>query len=209
MALRATTGVLLWVVALLLALSQGGIDVGPLLAAFGVLGVALGIGGQHLARDLIGGVAIILEDQYRVGDVIKVNSVSGRVERVSLRSTTVRDVHGVSHVISNGDIRTSSNLTKGFSRYVIDIPIPYEENVDRVIDVAREQLEAMRQDREYADAIHGPLAVLGVDSYEESGVIAKVYVETAPGRQWSVGRELRRRIKAACDERGITIRVAS
>lgn len=140
-ALRPAATACLWVVAVLIAINQGGIDIGPLLAAFGIIGVAIGLGGQHFTKDLIAGVAIVLEDQYRVGDVISVNGVSGRVEKITLSSSTVRDVHGVSHVISNGDIRTSSNMTKGFSRYVIDIPVPYEENVDSVIEVAREQLD--------------------------------------------------------------------
>jgi small conductance mechanosensitive channel len=208
LALRTVATAFLWALAALVGLNQAGIDVGPLLAAAGVVGVAIGLGAQHFTKDLIGGVCIVLEDQYRVGDYVEVNGAAGRVEKVTLRSTTLRDVHGKAYVIANGDIRTSANLTKGFSRYVIDLPVPYEEDADRVIDVARRELEEMRRSPELADIISGPLQVLGIDSYAPPGVIAKVYVETAPGRQWDVGRMLRGRIKQACDEEGISLRVA-
>ena len=199
--------VLLWIIASLLAISRSGLNIGPLLATVGVAGAALGIGAQHFVRDLIEGVAIVLEDQYRVGDVVEIQGISGRVERVSLRSTAVRDVHGTVHSFANGDVRHSANLTKGYSRYVIDLPLPYDEDIDRATDVAREQLDRMRTEDEYANVIRGPLNVLGVDAYETAGVIVKMYVETSPGRQWEVGRELLGRIKRACDEQGISIAV--
>ena len=207
--LCTVASVLLWAIAILVALGQSGINTGPLLASVGIAGAAIGIGGQHFVRDLIEGVAIVLEDQYRVGDVVEVQGTSGRVERVSLRSTAIRDVHGKLHIFANGDIRHSANLTKGFSRYVIDLPLPYGEDIDRATQIARRVLEQMRREDRYRDVIRGPLNVLGVDGYEDSGVIVKMYVETTPGRQWDVGRELMGRITRALEEEGISISAGS
>lgn len=203
--LRTVVAAVVWAIALLSALAAVGVNIAPLLAAAGIGGLAIGFGAQNLVRDTLAGFFVILEDHYHVGDVVSVAGVSGSVEAITLRTTTLRDLDGAVHVVPNGEIRVSSNLTKGTSRYVIDLPVPYGEDVDRAIDVARGAFEAMRAEDAFAPAVRGPLHVLGVDSYGPSELVVKMYVETAPGRQWEVGRELRRRLKAAFDEAGISI----
>lgn len=203
--LRTVVSTLVWAIALLSALATIGLNISPLLAAAGIGGLAIGFGAQNLVRDTLAGLFVILEDHYHVGDVVQVAGVSGRVEAITLRTTTLRDIDGAVHVVPNGEIRVSSNLTKGTSRYVIDLPVPYDVDVDAATDVARQTFDAMRAEERFASAARGPLHVLGVDNYGASELVVKMYVETAPGRQWEIGRELRRRLKVAFDEAGLAI----
>lgn len=203
--LRTALAILIWLVAGLTVLDQVGVNVGPLIAAAGIGGIALGFGAQNLVRDVIAGFFILLESQYDVGDVVRVADVSGAVEEIKLRTTILRDLQGIRHVVPNGEVRVSSNLTKGFSRYLIDLPVPYEEDVDKAIELARQAAEEMRAEDEFRDEILGPLEVLGVDNYGESSIDVKLYVETQPGEQWRIGRELRKRIKKAYDRAGVSI----
>jgi moderate conductance mechanosensitive channel len=203
--LRGAIVVVIWTVAAITALDQAGVQVAPILAAAGIGGIALGFGAQSLVKDVLAGFFILLENQYDVGDVIRVAGVAGSVESVNLRTTTLRDLDGSRHVVPNGLIEVSTNLTKVYSRYVIVMPVPYEEEVDRAVAVLERVAEEMREDPAYAEAITGPLSILGVDAYGESAVEVKAYFETAPGEQWTVGRELRRRLKAALDAEGIPI----
>lgn len=194
---------LIWTIALISCLGQAGVAVGPILAAAGIVGVALGFGAQNLVRDLLGGFFILLEAQYDVGDVVQVASVSGTVEAVNLRTTVLRGEDGARHVVPNGEIRVSTNLTKTYSRYPLTIPVPYGEDVDRAIAVARRVAEQMRMDEPYRGLITRPFRVLGVDNFGAAGMEVSCYVETLPGEQWRVGRELRRRLAAAFAEEGI------
>jgi small-conductance mechanosensitive channel len=146
-----------------------------------------------------------MENHYDVGDVIEVAGVTGKVESVNLRTTNLRQLDGRCHVVPNGEVRVSTNLTKLFSRYMFTVPVAYEEDVDRVIPVLEQVADEMREEDAYREVILGPLQVLGVDDYGESSVDLKVYIETMPGEQWSVGRELRRRMKRTLDEEGIEI----
>lgn len=193
-----------WTVALISALSQAGVAVGPILAAAGIVGVALGFGAQNLVRDLLAGFFILFENQYDVGDVIEIVTVSGTVEAVNLRTTVLRAEDGARHVVPNGEVRVSTNLTKTFSRYPLTIPVPYGEDVDRAIGIARRVAEQMRMDEPYRALITRPFRVLGVDAYGASGVEVSCYVETVPGEQWVVGRELRRRLAQAFAEEGLS-----
>lgn len=195
---------LVWTVAAISALSQAGVAVGPILAAAGIVGVALGFGAQNLVRDLLGGFFILLENQYDVGDVIQIVTVSGTVEAVNLRTTVLRAEDGARHVVPNGEVRLSTNLTKAYSRYPLTIPVPYGQDVDHAIDIARRVAEQMRMDEPYRALITRPFRVLGVDSYGTSGVEVSCYVETVPGEQWVVGRELRRRLAKAFADEGLT-----
>jgi small-conductance mechanosensitive channel len=195
----------IWLLAAFTLLDQLGVHIGPMLAAAGVGGIAIGLGAQSLVRDLIAGFFILAEHQFDVGDVIEVAGVSGRVEHVGLRTTTLRNLDGRRHVVPNGEIRISTNMTKEFSRYMVDLPMPYDEDPERVADIARAVADRMREDPEYADLITGPVEVLGVDAFADSAVTLKLYLETLPGRQWTVGREFRRRIKIALEEEGIGI----
>jgi small-conductance mechanosensitive channel len=202
--LRAASTLIILIVAALMALDQVGVEVGPLIAAAGIGGLALGFGAQNLVRDVISGFFVLLENQYDVGDVINIAGVTGHVEQINLRTTVLRDLDGRRHVVPNGEIRVSSNLTRDFSRYFIDLPIPLGQDVDRAVDEARRTAEEMRSDRQFRPLIRGPLEVLGVERYTDSSTDVKVYIETVPGEQWKVGRELRRRIKRALDQAHIS-----
>jgi small conductance mechanosensitive channel len=181
------------------------VDIGPLLASVGVLGLAVSFGAQSLVKDVITGTFMLLEGQFAVGDVVRVADVSGQVERVTLRTTVLRDLHGVVHIIPNGEITRVSNLTKSWSRAVLDVGVAYKESVDRVIDVMREIGVEFHADPEWRPLLLGEPEVLGVDSFGDSAVVIRMIVQTLPQQQFPVGRELRRRIKNRFDAENIEI----
>jgi small conductance mechanosensitive channel len=201
--MRSGLLLLVWIVAGVSVLNQAGVAVGPILAAAGIAGIALGLGAQHLVRDFLGGFFILLENQYDVGDVVEVAAVSGTVEAVNLRTTVLRAEDGARHVVPNGEVRVSSNLTKAFSRYMLTIPVPYGQDVDAAIGIARRVADQMRTEDPYRSLITQPFRVLGVEAYGGTGVEVSTYIETLPGEQWTVGRELRRRLAVAFAEEGI------
>jgi len=203
--LRKTLAVLIWVVAILMALREAGFDVMPLLAGAGVAGIALGFGAQSLVRDVISGLFLIIENQIRVNDVVMINGVGGLVEEINLRTTVLRGMDGTVHIFPNGSIQTLANLTREYSYYVFDMGVAYKEDTDRVAQVMKEVAEELRQDPEYAPFILEPLEVLGVDKFADSAVIIKARIKTKPIKQWMVGRELNRRFKKKFDELGIEI----
>jgi small conductance mechanosensitive channel len=201
--LRHALIVVIFFIAIVMILGELGIVVGPLLATAGVGAVAIGLGAQSLVKDVINGFFIILENQYRIGDVIQVTGVSGLVESVNLRRTVLRDMEGRVHTIPNGEIKIVSNLSKEWSRSVLDIGISYREDVDQVIDLLRQVGSELEAEEPFKSAILEPLQVLGVEQFGESALILRVMVKTAPQKQWEVGRELRKRIKKRFDEKGI------
>ncbi|MDX6555508.1 MAG: moderate conductance mechanosensitive channel [Miltoncostaeaceae bacterium] len=203
--LRGVILAVVWTVAAITVLDQAGVQVAPILAAAGIAGLALGFGAQSLVKDILAGFFILMENQYDVGDVIQIAGVSGTVEAVNMRTTVLRSVDGNRHVVPNGEITVSSNQTKVYSRYLFVLPVPYEENVDRAVSVLKEVAAELGDDPEFGPLMTAPLTVLGVDEYGDSSVDVKCYVETIPGEQWKVGRELRKRLKAALDEEGIGI----
>lgn len=191
--------------AALMILEELGVNITPLLTAAGIGGLAVGFGAQNLVRDVISGFFLILEDQIHVGDVVKIDSTSGLVEKVKLRTVVLRDLSGTVHVIPNGSISTLSNMTKDFSYAVLDIGVAYKEDTDLVADELRTVGEALQADPSFGPSILTPLEVLGVDDFTDSAVTIKIRLKTVPLKQWMVGRELRRRIKKAFDARGIEI----
>lgn len=197
--------VVIWIVGGMMILSELGINTSPLIAGAGIAGIAFGFGGQWLIKDIIAGFFIILEDQYRKGDVVKISGIAGLVEEVNLRHTILRDLDGAQHHVPNGSITVASNLTKFSSRANIDISIAYKENVDEVIAVLNTIGKEMAEDSAWKNKIIKPIASMGVDEFAESAVIIKVLGETKPGDQWDVSREYRRRVKNAFDEKGIEI----
>lgn len=203
--IRYVLTTVLMVITLVMVLGEFGIEIGPILAAAGVVGLAVGFGAQHVIKDLISGFFILMDDEIRVGDVVQIAGKSGLVEKMTLRVTTLRDLNGTVHYIPNGSIDTVSNLTKEFSRYVFDIGVAYRENVDEVIKVIKELDEEMRADKEYQPHIFGPLEILGLDKFGDSAVIIKAHYTTKPQMQWIVGREFNRRLKNRFDEKGIEI----
>jgi moderate conductance mechanosensitive channel len=197
--------VVVMVMAAMTLLAQLGVQIGPLLATAGIAALAVGFAGQSLVKDLINGFFILMQDQIRVGDVIQVAGKGGLVENVTLKMTTLRDLHGNVHYIPNGQIDVVTNMTKEFSRYVMDIGVSYREDVDEVIAVIREVDEDMRSDPEYKEDILQPVEILGLDRFDDSAVIVRARTTTKPIRQWTVGREFNRRLKKVFDARGIEI----
>ena len=154
---------------------------------------------------MINGFFIILENQYRIGDAIEVGGVSGLVETVSLRKTVLRDLEGKVHTIPNGEIRIVSNLSKEWSRSVLDVGISYREDIDAVIDLLSRIGKEMQAEEPFKSAILEPLQILGVERFGESQLVIRMIVKTQPLKQWEVGRELRRRIKNRFDDQGVEI----
>jgi len=203
--LRNTLLTVITFIAVLMILGELGIQLGPLLATAGIGAVALGFGAQNLVKDVISGFFIILEDQYRIGDAIDVAGASGLVESVSLRKTVLRDLNGSVHTIPNGEIKVVTNLSKEWSRAVVDIGISYREDIDQIITFLSEIGKELANEEPYKSTILEPMEILGVEQFKESEIIIRMIVKTVPLKQWEVGRELRRRIKNRFDEKGIQI----
>jgi small-conductance mechanosensitive channel len=181
------------------------VPIGPLLAGVSVVGLAVSFGAQSLVKDVINGTFILLEGQFGIGDVVRIGEASGLVERVTLRTTMLRDAEGVLHIIPNGEIKMVSNLTKNWSRAVIDVGIAYREDVDRVISVLRDLTDEFQNDEQWSPLLLEPPEVLGVNQLGDSSVVIRTQVKTLPLKQWEVARELRRRIKKKFDDEGIEI----
>lgn len=199
----------IWFIAALVSLGQIGIDLGPILAGAGIVGLAVGFGAQHLVRDLVSGFFLILENQIRVGDAALINGTGGVVESISFRTVVLRDQAGVVHVFPNGSIRSLSNMSKDWSASVIELPVSYKEDTDRVIDIMRRVGDGMRAHDEYRTAMLEPIEIFGVDAFTPSGITIKARIKTQPQRQDPVGREYRRRLKKALDEAGIELPTVS
>jgi small-conductance mechanosensitive channel len=202
---ETTLSVVILVGALLMILKQVGIEIGPLLAGAGVVGLAIGFGAQSLVKDVIGGFFILLENHMNVGDVVQISGVAGLVESINLRVTVLRDLEGKVHIVPNGEIGVVTNMTKEWSRALLDIGVAYKEDVDRVISVLEEVGEGMRMDETFGQLILEPMEVLGLDSFGDSSVNIRVMIKTRPIEQWKIAREFRKRIKKAFDEKGIEI----
>lgn len=192
-------------VACFMLLNEFGVDLRPVLAAAGVVGLAVGFGAQSLVQDFISGFFVLLEDQIRVGDVVQIGDKSGLVEKVNLRLVVLRDQSGSVHFIRNGKIDVVTNMTKEYSLYVISIGVAYRENIDEVIGVLKGIDEELRRDAAFKQDILAPLEVLGLDSFGDSAVNLKARTKTRPSQQWRVGREFNRRIKMKFDELNIEI----
>lgn len=193
------------IMAVIMALDQIGFDIKAMLAGVGIIGVAVGFGAQNLVKDIINGLFVIFENRVRVGDVAIINGTGGFVEQVNLRTIVLRSLDGTIHVFPNGSITSLSNMTHEFSFYIFDIRVAYKEDTDRVVSVLKEVSDEIIKDPAYSKSIIEPLEVLGVDSFKDSAVNIKARIKTVPIMQWSVGREMNRRIKKRFDELGIEI----
>lgn len=203
--IRGLVKIVLWTIFLMIAMKKFGVDIGPILASVGIIGVAVGFGAQELVRDFISGFFILLENQVRTGDVAVINGTGGLVEKIEMRTITLRDFSGTVHVFQNGKINTLSNMTREWSAMVFDIGVAYKENVDEVMDVMREVGEKLQKDENFSKAIIEPIEIFGLDSFGNSAVVIKARIKTKPIQQWTVGREYRRRLKEAFDARNIEI----
>lgn len=179
------------------------IPLAPLLASAGVGGVALGFGAQSLVKDFLSGIFMILEDQYGVGDVIDTGEAIGTVEEVSLRVTRLRDGQGVVWYIRNGEIIRIGNKSQGWSTAMVDIPVAYSENLDKVIPLIRTVVHELDESPDWADKLLEEPQVVGVESMTGNVVTIRVVAKTAPEQQYGVSREIRERVKAAFDEHGV------
>jgi len=200
-----TLVIAVWILAGLIILQEAGFAIGPLLAAAGIAGLAFGFGGQYLIRDLISGLFIIIENQYRVNDVVCFDGTCGLVEDISLRMTTLRDLDGVVHHVPHGEIKKVSNLTKHFSRVNLNIGVAYNSNLEQVISVVNRVGKELADDPAWKEFILKPPQFLRVDDFGDSAIIIKILGETKPIKQWDVAGELRKRIKIAFDKEGIEI----
>lgn len=202
---RSASKAALWTVVGMIILRKIGIDIAPLLAGAGIAGIAIGFGAQELVRDFISGFFILLENQIRTGDVAIINETGGLVERISLRTTVLRDLSGTVHIFQNGKINSLSNMTKGWSGAVFDIGVAYKENTDRVVTVMKDVADNLATDPEFAPLINEPIEIFGVDNFGASEVTIKARFKTKPIQQWTVAREYRRRLKQAFDRENIEI----
>nr|NIM97365.1 mechanosensitive ion channel [candidate division Zixibacteria bacterium] len=177
----------------------------PVLAAAGIVGLAVGFGAQNLIKDVLNGFFILLEDQIRVGDWVQIADKRGLVERVNLKMTVIRDLEGKVHFIPNGSIDVVTNVTKDFSRYVFDIGVAYREDTDEVVQVMTEVDEDLRKDPDFGPDILKPIQIFGLDKFADSAIVIKARYETRPAKHWRVGREFKRRLKKKFDQRDIEI----
>ena len=202
--LRSVGRVVVVVVAILLTLNVF-VEITPLLAGAGILGLAISFGAQSLVKDVLSGFFILLENQFAVGDVIEAGGKSGVVERMTMRVVQLRDVEGILHFIPNGTITVVSNKTRGWSRAVVDVGVAYETDVDKAIQIIRAEGASFGQEASWKHRLDGPIEVLGVERLDDNGVILRTLIRTVPGSQWEAGREFRRRIKNRLDQEGIEI----
>ncbi len=186
-----------------MVLSELGVDIAPVLAGVGIVGLAIGFGAQSMVKDIISGVFVVAEDQYRVGDIVKIADVSGLVEDINLRRTLLRDMDGAVHTVPNGEIRVASNLTKEMARVNLNISVGYREDLDRVTAVINRVGNDLSKDPQWAPLILKTPQVLRVDKLAESGIEIKITGDTQPMKQWDVTGELRKRLKKAFDQEGI------
>lgn len=186
-------------------LEEFGIKIGPLLAAAGVVGIAVGFGSQRLVEDIISGFFILMENQVRIGDYIQTAGMSGEVEKVGLRSIILRDFSGNVHFIRNGKIDFITNMTKDYSRYLFKIGVAYKEDVDEVMKLMREVDKDLRSDSEFSNDILEPIDIMGLDEFADSALIIKARTKTRPQQQWRIAREFNRRLKICFDKNNIEI----
>lgn len=203
--LRQGILIIIWVMASLIILRELGMDITPILASAGILGLAVGFGAQNLVRDVISGFFIILENQARVGDVAIINGEAGIVEGINFRTTVLRDLSGTVHVFPNGAISSLANMTRDWSAYLLDMGVAYKEDTDHVIEVMRRVAGELRTDEYFGPLTLQDMEVFGVQKFADSAVVIRVRLRTRPMHQWEVGREYLRRIKKAFDDEGIEI----
>ncbi|WP_243397329.1 mechanosensitive ion channel family protein [Crocosphaera subtropica] len=191
----------------LIGLSLIGVNTAPLLAGLGILGVGVSLASQNLIRDAINGFFIILEDQYAVGDVIQVQDFGGLVENINLRITQLRDPEGRLITIPNSEVKIVANHSSNWSRADLLIPVAYDADIDQVLHIVKDVAELMAKDRQWRHHIVDKPEILGVDNFEQRGLIIRVWIKTKPLKQWDVSREFRRRLKVEFDKQGLPLPV--
>jgi len=197
--------VILWLILIMIVLQKISINIAPILAGAGIVGVAVGFGAQEMVRDYISGFFIILDNQIRTGDAAIINGIWGLVEKVEFRTITLRDLAGVVHIIQNGKINVMSNMTKDWSAMVFDIGVAYKEDPQVVMDLMKKVSDEIQNDSKFKDKILEPIEIFGLDEFADSAIVIKARLKTKPSEQWAVGREYRERLKYAFDQNNIEI----
>jgi small conductance mechanosensitive channel len=203
--LRSVASVAIFAIAIALVLDELGVNLAPIVASAGIVGVAVGFGAQNLVKDFLSGMFMIMEDQYGVGDVIDAGEATGTVEAIGLRTTRLRDVNGVVWYIRNGEILRIGNMSQGWARAVLDIPVSYREDVRAVRELIKKTADELWRDENFRDLVLEEPEVWGVEALGAESVVIRVATKTAPLKQWDVARELRERIKAAFDGANVEI----
>lgn len=203
--LQSVLKMIILVMFIMIFLKKFGVDIGPILAGAGILGLAIGFGAQELVRDYISGFFILLENQIRVGDFAILNGTGGMVESIELRTTSLRDLSGTTHTFQNGKINTVSNMSMEWSAITLDIGVAYKEDVDEVMNIMKQVGDDLTNDEKFKDVVLEPLEIFGLNEFADSAIVIKARIKTQPLQQWAVGREYRRRLKKAFDENGIEI----
>lgn len=202
---RYLVAVVIGLVTIMLVLAEIGVSLAPILAAAGVVGLAVGFGAQSLVKDFVTGFFLLLENQIRQGDVVQIDGHSGSVEEVTLRFVRLRDYDGAVHFVPNGQITTVVNMTRDFGNAVFEIGVAYREDVDEVMPLMRKVAAQLRADANFSKRILDDLDIAGVDRWDDSAVIIRCRMRCVAGQQWGVKREYLRRLKAAFDEHAIEI----
>ena len=203
--LHGAIKVILWLILIMIVLQKISINIAPILAGAGIVGVAVGFGAQEMVRDYIAGFFIILENQIRTGDVAIIDGTWGLVEKVEFRTITLRDLSGVVHIIQNGKINVMSNMTKDWSAMVFDIGVAYKEDLQVVKDLMKKVSDEIQNDSKFKDKILEPIEIFGLDEFADSAIVIKARLKTKPSEQWAVGRKYRERLKYAFDQNNIEI----
>ena len=198
-------GIVVWTAAFVMVLHELRFNIGPLIAGAGVIGVAIGFGAQSLIKDVLNGMFLLIENQLRIHDVAVINGTSGLVEEINLRTTVLRGEDGAVHIFPNGSIQKLSNLTRDFSYAVFNVTVEYSQDLDRVMKVVSELGAELRSEEPWAQTILDPLEMLGVDALADSGAVIKFRFRTLPMKQWSIAREMNRRLKRRFEEAGIDL----
>ncbi len=202
---RSAAVVVIWSMALIMALGQIGLQLGPLIAGAGIIGVAVGFGAQDLVKDFLSGVFMLVEDQYGVGDIIDAGEASGVVEGITLRSTRIRDVNGTLWHVPNGEIRRVGNMSQGWARALLDVSVAYGTDVDLATQVIDRVAVTMAHEDGFAELFLEDPEVWGVERLGADGIDIRLVIKVVPGKQWAIARELRRRVKVALDDAGVEI----
>jgi small-conductance mechanosensitive channel len=194
--LSKLASMVIWIVALVMALNELAFNIQPLLAGLGVAGLAVGLGAQALIKDWLGGLLVLLEDQIRIGDSVVINGISGTVEEINLRTTVLRGENGAVHIISNGLITTLSNMTREYAYYVFEATLAHRSDVDRALSIVQQTGVELAGDDTFRTMILAPIEVMGVDRLAERGLVIRARIKTVPAKTALVGRELNRRVSA-------------
>lgn len=203
--IRGTVKIILVTTYIMIVLQKLGVNIAPIIASAGIVGLAVGFGAQELVRDVISGFFILLEDQVRTGDVAIINGTEGWVEKIELRTITLRDFSGIVHIFQNGKIDTLSNRTKEWSAAVFDVGVAYKEDASKVMEIIKEVGDELIADSAFQNKIIETIEIMGLDQFADSAIVIRARIKTKPSQQWAVKREFNKRLKRVFDERNIEI----